>query len=427
MQPIGRRGWARARRIAGLLAFSRMPDSDASSSAARPAPQGLQAWRSVLALSLAAFIFNTSEFVPVGLLSGMGASFAMTPAQVGVMLTIYAWVVALAALPGMLLTRKVERRKLLMGVFTLFVVSHVLSGLAWSFSVLVLSRIGVALAHAVFWSITAALVLRVAPPGRSAQALSLLATGTAMAMVLGIPLGRMLGQALDWRTTLWAIGIVAALVMLGLARWLPRLPSENAGSLASLPALLRRPMLLAIYALMVVAITGQFTGYSYIEPFVQTVAGLEASVTTVVLLVFGGAGLLGSAIFSRWGMRRPQAFLVGSLVVLGASLAALLPASSHPMALYVVALVWGAAMIGFALAIQAQTLRLAPDATDVAMSLFSGIFNLGIGAGALLGSQVAQHGGLAFTGWVGSALVLLGAVWIAWAGQRWGRRPAIAV
>ena len=61
------------------------------------------------------------------------------------------------------------------------------------------------------------------------------------------------------------------------------------------------------------------------------------------------------------------------------------------------------------------------------MSLFSGIFNLGIGAGALLGSQVAQHGGLALTGWVGSALVLLGAVWIAWAGQRWGRRPAIAV
>lgn len=397
-----------------------MPSPVSSPSAA----QGLHAWRSVLALSLAAFIFNTSEFVPVGLLSGMGASFAMTPAQVGIMLTIYAWVVALASLPGMLLTRQVERRKLLMGVFALFVVSHGLSGLAWSFPVLVFSRIGVALAHAVFWSITAALVVRVAPPGRGAQALSLLATGTSMAMVLGIPLGRMLGQALDWRTTLWAIGGVAGVVMLGLARWLPRLPSENAGSIASLPVLLRRPMLMAIYALMIIAITGQFTGYSYIEPFVQTVAGFEGSVTTVVLLVFGGAGLLGSAVFSRWGTQRPLAFLVAALVILGTSLALLLPATIHPVVLYGVALVWGAAMICFALAIQAQTLRLAPDATDVAMSLFSGIFNIGIGGGALLGSQVAQRGGLACIGWVGGALVFLGAGWIAWAGYRWGRRPA---
>ena len=378
-----------------------------------------QAWLGVIALAMGAFVFNTSEFVPVGLLSDIGASFGMATERIGLMLTIYAWIVALASLPCMLLTKNVERRKLLMGVFALFVASHGLSAIAWNYPVLLISRMGIALAHAVFWSITASLAVRIAPADKRPQALGLLATGTTLAMVLGVPLGRIVGEALGWRTTFGGIGVVALVVMLVLWRLLPSLPSENAGSASSIPMLFKRPALTATYALLIIMVTAQFTVYSYIEPLIQRQAGLSNDVTTWVLLLYGGMGIIGSVCFSAFGMRWPRSFLLGAIATLTACLWLVLPSAHWPLALYVVCAVWGVAILCMVLPLQAKVLRLAHDATDVGMSLFSGLFNVGIGAGALLGSQVGTHAGLQYLGPVGGSLAVLGLLWCAFATWHW--------
>lgn len=369
------------------------------------------AWLRVISLSLAAFIFNTAEFAPVALLSDVAVSFSMSAAQVGLIITIYAWVVGAMSLPFMLLCSNMERRGLLIKVFILFAVSNVLSGLAWNFWVLVLARVAVALAHAIFWSITASLAVRMAPPGKKAQALSLLATGTALAMVLGLPLGRLVGQYMGWRVTFSGIGIIACAVLLVLMKLLPVLPSSHSGSLKSLPMLLQRPALLCIYALTVMVVTAHFTAYSYIEPFVQRVAGLSENFTTVLLLIFGGAGIVGSIIFSRYSNRYPAGFLIASIAALPLSTALLLPLAVNSLSMALVCVLWGVTIMAISLGMQVKVLALASDATDVAMALFSGIYNVGIGGGALLGNQVITHIGMADIGFVSA---LLGGIALAW-------------
>ncbi|MDH2998570.1 sugar transporter [Pasteurellaceae bacterium LFhippo2] len=364
----------------------------------------------VFVFALSAFIFNTTEFIPVALLSDIAHSFEMDVSHTGLMITAYAWVVSLMSLPFMLLTARLERKSLLIKLFIVFIVSHILSVFAWNFWILLISRIGIALTHAIFWSITASLVIRVAPKDKKQQALGLFALGSALAMVLGLPIGRIIGQALGWRATFALIGIVAFAVMLMIWKLLPHLPSKNSGSLASLPLLAKRPLLIGIYVLTAVIISGHFTGYSYIEPFVTQISQMPAQMATALLLVFGLSGVVASFLFGKLHPNHPNCFLICAIIGIAVTQILLLPLSSQISIMFLLAFLWGICISALSLAMQMRVLQLAPDATDVATAIYSGIYNIGIGGGALIGNQVMIHLGLPYIGFIGAGLALMGLI-----------------
>lgn len=380
-----------------------------SSSETTP-PNPSRQWICVITLAFAAFIFNTTEFIPVALLSDIGHSFNMPATDVGIMITIYAWVVALISLPMMLMTKNIERRFLLIALFVVFIACHMLSYFAWTFNMLIASRIGIAFSHALFWSITASLAVRIAPKGKEFQALGLLATGTALAMVLGIPFGRMIGEAYGWRNTFALIAIGAALVCLTLAKMLPKLPSINSGSFKSIAILFKRPSLMLVFALTIIMISAQFTAYSYIEPFTLNIAHFSSTQTTTLLLIYGAAGFLGSYLFGKFGAHYPKVAIPLSSLCLAISMLLLLPLAQDLISLNMLSLLWGMGIIGLSLALQAKTLNLASDATDVAMAIYSGLYNVGIEGGALLGGWVTTHYGLSHIGLVGGLVAVFGMV-----------------
>lgn len=372
--------------------------------------QRLVAWAPVWLLALTAFVFVSTEFVPVGLLAALGQSFDMSAVAIGPMLTVYAAVVALASLPAVLLFARFERKKLLLGLMSVFIISHGLCVWSPTYEILLAGRTGIALTHALFWAIAPALVVRLAPNGQGAKALSIFATGCVLALVLGIPLGRVIGQLIGWRSIFALIGLLTLAMMLLLWRGLPNLPATHGGSWRSLPALAGNKALLWLYLLTMTLVTAHYSVYTYLEPLLQEHFGYSANITTMILLIFGAAGLIGSALFSRYQARFAQPLLMLAIATLGTCMAILPFIASHIWLLLPLCIFWGTGMMLMCLSLQSKALKLAPEATDVAMAIYSGLFNVGIGSGALLGSVVAAQYGVEQNGSWASLLILLALV-----------------
>lgn len=364
-------------------------------------------WLPVISLTFSTFIFNTSEFIPIGLLSDIASDFAITESKAGMLITVYAWIVALASLPLMLAFSKTENKKLMLSIVALFIASHILSGFSTSYYMLMLSRAGVACAHAIFWSIVTPLAVRVAPEGRRSTALSLIVTGSSVAMIVGLPLGRAVGLLVGWRATFLLIATLSAIVFIILAASLPKTPSDNDVSIKSLPALLRTPGLGGIYLLTVIIITGHYTSYSYIEPFLAQVAGMSNTLITVVLSIFGIVGIIGSYFFAKYFDRHQFTFIRFAVAGISIFTLLLLPSAINTATVILICILWGLAINSYNLSFQSEILQVAPHGTAIAMSIYSGIYNVGIGAGALVGGNVCSYMGISNIGFVGGAIGLV--------------------
>lgn len=370
-------------------------------------------WLPLVGLTFAVFVFNTSEFMPIGLLTDIATDLNISEARAGLLISVYAWVVAIMSLPLMIKASKMELKRLLLSIIALFVVSHVGSALAEGYYTLMLSRIGVACAHSIFWSIASPLAVRTVPDGKRALALSAIATGSSVAMVVGLPLGRVIGLCVGWRMAFMSIAIISALIFVFILVVFPKLQSRGKFAFKQLPELLHNRVLVGVFIMSVLFATAHYTCYSYIEPFLGKVAAMSPETVTLVLIVFGGSGMLGSIAFSKYYMANPRRFILA--VTLGPALCMMmLQAATAGMAYTLaVCILWGAMATAFNIAFQDNTIRFAPEnATSIGMSIFSGIFNLGIGSGAYVGGLVVSRLSIEYIGYAGGAIGVIATLYL---------------
>ena len=188
----------------------------------------------LVGLTFSAFILNTSEFMPIGLLTDIAGSFSINEATCGLMITAYAWAVMLLSLPLMMAASRIEFKRLLLGVLVVFAIGQFLSAIAPTFAILTLARIVVASAHAIFWSIASVMATRLVDVSHGSLAIGMIATGSSIAQIFGLPLGRAIGLALGWRMTFAVVGAIAVRHYRGTSP--PPCPSCPRGSPLRFPA-----------------------------------------------------------------------------------------------------------------------------------------------------------------------------------------------
>lgn len=373
---------------------------------------GTKGWplASLLTLTAAVFVAVTTEFLPLGLLPAMSVGLRATDSRVGLLVTVYAFVVALSAIPLTRATIRWTRKRLLTVVLVGYAISNAALALSHLYFLAAAVRIFAGLCHAVFFSIVTAYAAGMVAPGRIGRAVAVVWVGTSLAFLLGVPLGTALGTEIGWRSAFLALSVSTMLIAIAAAWLLPAQPGGGDKSrTAPLASVLRLPGLAVIGTTTGLVMLGNFTLYTYISPFLRR-AGLGASTIGPALFIFGMAGAVGLWCAAITVDRRPRAALLVTLGLLTAVLTALTLAGTITVVTLVTLGLWGLAYGALPTFFNTAALRAATDAPDTATAFINTSFNIGIGGGALLGAEALYLGGLRALAPIAAVLTAVGLI-----------------
>ncbi|MET3667455.1 MFS transporter [Caulobacter sp. 1776] len=397
-------------------------EGKASGDVERPA-----AWAAVGALTLGVFALVTSEFLPASVLTPLARDLGVSVGAAGQAVTATAVVGAFAAPLTPVLTGRFDRRVVMWALMALLCVSNLLTVFAANLPMLLAARILLGASLGGFWSMAAALAMRLAPPAEMPRAMSLIFTGVSVATVSAAPIGAYVSDTLGWRAAFIIAGAVGAVALLAQLATLPRLAPTSTPRLAGLIEVGRRPAVATALLGVLLVISGHFAGFTYVRPVLEQVAHLDVRAVSLSLLAFGVTGFFGNIAGAALVGRDPRlSVLAGSALVAAAALAIVVLGQVGLVTAAALAL-WGFAFAMLPVGFQSWATSAAPDQAELAGGLLTSTFQVAIAAGAVFGGLlVDQFGPLSAPAYAAvSALAAVGLVLTL--RRRAARAPAPAV
>lgn len=399
-------------------------------------------WAGLIVLAGAVFLSVTSEMLPTGLLPDMSASLGASEPQIGLLVTIFAFTVVVTSTPVSVLTRRWPRRRLMMAILVVLAVSNLLTAISPDYGIVVATRILGGVAHGLFWAVVGAYAGHLVPREQIGRAVSITLGGGTLAFVFGVPIGTALGHLFGWRLAFVAVGVLMLLAVLLVWRFLPDVardirssahtianatptPTPTPDATGRRPArkpTRREPTLRAVLIVSLtttVIMTGHYTFYTFVAPFVIDVMHISQGSLGTLLFFYGIAGAAGLVLAGSVLGRRPKPGLVIALGVTALAIAALALFAAQPLWGLASLMLWGLAFGALPPLLQTRLLHASSaEFRDSASAIYTTAFNLGIGGGALLGAVVYDVVGVGGLPWLYLGILAVALVLVSLSGAR---------
>lgn len=359
----------------------------------------------LLALVMAAFITLLTEIMPAGVLSSIAADLKVSDSLAGQFITAYAIGALAAAIPVTALTQGMRRRPLLLIAILGFAVVNLVTALSNDYHLSLATRFFAGVFGGIVWSLLAGYAVRMSPPHLGGRAIAISGAGATLALVLGVPLGALLGRAIGWQA---AFGLMTLLALL-LAGWIvaivPDFPGQAKAHRQSLAEVFLKHGIRAVLFVVFTFVAAHNILYIYLEPFLKP-SGLSGRID-VVLFTFGLGAIVGLGVAGVLVDRKMRSLAVMSIAVF--VLAAVLLGGGGRIApiVYPSVALWGLAFGGFATITQTALSRLSGNAADVAQSMYTTGWNIAVAAGGVAGGVLLDKGGAASFAWAIVGILML--------------------
>ncbi|WBC16653.1 MFS transporter [Micromonospora sp. WMMA1998] len=354
----------------------------------------------LIGLSGGTFLYTTAEALPIGLLLPMAGDLAVSPSQVGMLVTAYGAVVMVASVPLTALVRRVPRRRLLSALLAGFVLSTAVT--TSTFALLLVARMVTATTHALFWAVVVPAAAELFRPALRGRVVAVVFAGGTVALALGVPAGTWLGDRAGWRASFLAVAGLGAVVLVVVAALLPSTRPEDGHAARGATPDARRFWLLV--AMAVLATAGAIAAYTYVALFVTEVTGLSAASVGAVLFARGIASVLGILAIGALLERSPWLALLTTVALQSAALLGLYTFGQRPSVSVGLIALAGLAFAAFTATLGGLVLQVAPGRSDLAAAAVSAAVNVGITAGAFVGGVALPSHGVRATVLIGALL-----------------------
>ncbi|KQW65508.1 transcriptional regulator [Phenylobacterium sp. Root77] len=375
------------------------------------------AWGAVLSMALCVAMLIASEFMPVSLLTPMAEGLRATEGQTGQAISISGLFAVAASLLITTAAGRLNRKWVMVAMTAFMLLSLVLVAAAPNFAVLMIGRALLGVCIGGFWALAAAVIMRLVPKSDVPRALALMYGGQAIAAAFAAPVGSYLGGLFGWREVFWALTPIVAINLIWHVVALPSLPAEQKQDFRAMLGLLARPYFLRGLAACMLSWGSAFTMFTYLRPFLERVTGVGVTTLSILLLILGCAGFIGTWAAGRFLKGNIAPFLKLPAMVMGGATVGLLLLGFSPIAAGLFMAIWGAMNTLFSVIWMTWMSQNADDAPEAAGSLMVAAIQTSILFGAVVGGVLLDAMSIQAT-FIGSVLLAVAAIALIGDGRR---------